>query len=157
MIVPKLYRKRFIPNELIYLKDDEILRVTDEVVVTRWRTLKKRSDFTHGVSCYFLNEGFKISKFYNGDECIYIYCDIIETEIHRDTDEYIFKDLLIDVIVYENGFVKVVDVAEIADALDEGLITSGQAKYALRTLDRLLDIIYSKQFDGYIKFLHGEE
>jgi len=85
--------------------------------------------------------------------CIYIYCDIIEVELND--NEYLFTDLLADVIVYENGFTKVLDLAEIPEALDEGLITLDQAKKALIVLDKLLNMIYDGKLDGFIKQLDG--
>ena len=51
MDYPVLYRKRLIPEECIPLKDDIILYMDDEVIVTKWNTLKPRKDFHHGYSC----------------------------------------------------------------------------------------------------------
>ena len=75
---------------------------------------------------------------------VYWYCDIVEAE--RSDGGYVFNDLLADVIVTPDGTVKVLDVGEIADALDLALITTAQAKIALRVLDRLLKIIYGGRF-----------
>ena len=49
----KLYRRRFIPDELTFLADDEILRLDDEMLVTRWKSLHPRTDFAGGVSVFF--------------------------------------------------------------------------------------------------------
>lgn len=35
----RLYRKRLIPEECVELKDDEILRLDENVIVTRWKCL----------------------------------------------------------------------------------------------------------------------
>ena len=61
----QIYRKRLIPDECILLKDDEILEIDEDYIVTKWKTLKPRRDFSHGYSCYFLKLGFKISKFFS--------------------------------------------------------------------------------------------
>ena len=150
---PTLYRKRFIPNEIIHLKDDEITYMDDEVIVTKWDTLKPRKDFTNGSSCYFLKKGFKVSNIYNRGELVYIYCDIIEVEFDESKNEYIFFDLLVDVIIYPNGFVKVVDLAEIAEGIDKSLITIEQAKKALILTDKLLEIIHSENLEKLTKYL----
>ena len=63
----QLYRRRLIPDECILLKDDIIVKQTEELVITSWNTLNPKIAFSHGCSCYFLNEGFKISKFYRQD------------------------------------------------------------------------------------------
>lgn len=144
----RLYRKRFIPNELIYLKDDVILLQSDDLIITKWNTLKPRNDISRGISAYFLKDGYKISKIYNlQGSVVYWYCDILNIRKDPQQNLYIFEDLLIDVIVYGDGTVKVVDSAELADALDSRLITIGTASQALRILDNLLSIIYNDKFD----------
>jgi len=156
MLKPKLYRKRFIPYEMIYLKDDEILLNEDSLIITKWNTLKPRNDISRGISCYFLNKGFKVSKIYNQkDELVYWYCDIIETQ--KQNDCYIFNDLLVDVILYKNGLVKVVDLDELADALETNLIDDNMLKKALRYLNELLTIIYDNKFDELKKYIEQIE
>ncbi len=156
MECPKLFRKRFIPDEMVLLKDDKIVFADDEIIVTKWNVLRKRSDFTHGASCYFLNKNIKVSKFIDRNENIlYWYCDIIDWKYDKEDNAYIFYDLLIDIIVYENGFVKVVDMSEISDALDKGIIDIELVKKALRAADELLNIIYQNKFDTLKKYIEG--
>ncbi len=139
-----LYRKRFIPMETILLKDDNIVFQNEDVIVTKWNALKPREDFSKVISCYFLKEGYKISRFINkNDNIVYHYCDIIETEYIVQNNTYIFIDLLADVLIYENGFIKVVDIAEIAEALEKNILSLDLAKKALYRLDALLTIIYN--------------
>ncbi len=138
-----LYRKRFIPEEVVPLKDDEIVFADETKIITKWKTLKPRPDFAWGISCYDLQNSYKISRFLDeNNHLVYYYCDIMEWE--KTEDGYLFSDLLADVIIYPNGVVRVVDLAEIADALDEKKITEAQAKKALRILDRLLRRIESE-------------
>ena len=68
MGLPKIYRKRYMPNETVLLKDDEILRLDEDVLVTKWNVLHPKTQFSHGVSCYFLKKGYKISKLLNEKE-----------------------------------------------------------------------------------------
>ena len=143
----KLYRKRYIPNETVYLKDDVVLDREDAVIVTKWNVLHPKAAFSHGISCYYLDRGWKVSKFMDkNDRLVYYYCDIIDTEYREAENAYIFTDLLADVIVYENGFVKVVDLAEIADAREGGIIGEREVSLALRRLDALLELIYDGRF-----------
>ena len=44
-----LYRKRFIPMETIALKDDKILLWQDDLIVTKWNSLKPRRDIGSGL------------------------------------------------------------------------------------------------------------
>ena len=63
------------------------------------------------------------------------------------TDTYIITDLLADVIIYPDGFVKVVDIDELATARDVGLLNDEMLKKSLLTLNHLLQIIYDGGFD----------
>lgn len=146
----KLYRRRYIPDEIVHLKDDKIISADDEKIITKWEVLKKRTDFSHGASCYFLKKGIKVSKFIDENENIlYWYCDIINYEYNEAENSYVFNDLLIDVIIYPDGFVKVVDMEEIADALEKGLIDEEIVKSSLRKTNALLTDIYNGKLDEY--------
>lgn len=141
----RLYRKRFIPDELKLLADDKILHVDDDLIITSWNTLKPRSDFASGISVYYRKEGFKISRHYGADGTFTRwYCDIVaETQT---ADGLIFSDLLIDVVIFPDGTVRVVDLDEAADALEQKLITSDMLMQALRSTDKLLSYIHRGKF-----------
>ena len=148
MNVAKLYRQRLIPPEIILLKDDIIVAQDDEVVITRWNTLNPKTEFSHGCSCYFLKEGLKVSKFYRADDSLlYWYIDIVELTFGEAQDTLICTDLLADVIIYPDGRMKVVDLDELAEALERNLITKEQMTSCLRNLSHLLTMIYRDKFD----------
>lgn len=144
----QLYRKRLIPAECILLKDDVIVNQTEDLVITTWKTLNPKIAFSHGCSCYFLKEGFKISKFYRQDDSLlYWYCDIVEYTHDEQAHTLTATDLLADVIVYPDGRTKVVDLDELAQAFENGLLTATQLTAALRQLNNLLTYIYKDKFD----------
>lgn len=148
MPAPTLYRKRIIPEECVLLKDDKVLYRDKQIIVTGWHSLKPRKDLHHGYSCYFLKEGYKVSKFYREDSSLlYWYCDIVEYDYDGEKDTYIVTDLLADVIIYPDGFVKVVDIDELATALDDKLISEATLKKSLISLNNLLSIIYAGDFE----------
>ena len=139
----KLYRKRYIPNETVFLKDDEIISADSETIVTKWDTLKPRKDFAKGISVYYLKNGYKVSKMINNDnKTVYYYCDIIEPVYNEDDNSYVFNDLLADVKVFTDGKIEVVDLDELAEAFENGFITSSQLSKELRQLNDLLNTIY---------------
>lgn len=142
----KLYRRRYLPKELLWLRDDEIILADDEKIVTAWTSLKPRPDFSHGRSCYFLHKNYKISKFYGHDGSLcYYYCDIIKAEAVA--DGYIFHDLLVDVHVLTDGrTAQILDLDELAAAFEQGEITGADVICALNALHELLAAIYSGQF-----------
>ena len=143
----KLYRRRYIPNENVHLRDDILLYADDKIIVTKWNCLKPRQDFARGYSCYFLEEDYKVSWHINADGTLTrYYCDIIETEHDTASGNYIFHDLLVDVVIMPDGFVKVLDLNEIPEALGEGLISTNKAMHALTVLDKLLGLIYDGRF-----------
>ncbi|MCM1135646.1 MAG: DUF402 domain-containing protein [Clostridium sp.] len=148
MTNPTLYRRRIIPDECILLKDDVILSCSEERIITSWRALRPKKDLHHGCSCYFLKEGFKVSKFcYEDGSLLYWYCDIVDFDYHPDENSLIVTDLLADVIIYPDGFVKVVDLDELVTALESRSISLDTLKLSLVHLNKLLQIIYSGGFD----------
>lgn len=158
MTIPTLYRRRIIPDECIPLKDDTILECTEERIVTSWHALRPKKDLHHGYSCYFLKEGFKVSKFYYEDgRLLYWYCDIVDFEHRKDTNELIVTDLLADVIIYPDGFVKVVDLDELVTALDSDTLSLDTLKSSLQKLDRLLQLIYKGKFDTLTVYIEKQE
>ena len=141
-----LYRKRLIPEECVLLKDDTILRFDEDIVVTSWQALKKRPDLSHGYSVYYRKEGYKISEFYRHDHSLrYFYCDIIDFAPHPDEENaFLVTDLLADVICYPDGRVRVMDLDELTDAFDKGLLSDTLLKKSLLSLNALLGEIYER-------------
>ena len=143
---PIMYRKRLIPNECIRLDRDEILLRSEQLLVTRWNTIRPKKELDHGISCFLLDKGWKISRFLNRDnELICWYCDIIDWTYSPDTDTYIFTDLLADVLIYPSGQIRVVDLDEIADAMEQELLDQTQLCLCMRRLDALLQEIYAQK------------
>ena len=144
----QIYRKRLIPEECILLKDDIIVEQNDDYILTKWKTLNPKTTFSHGCSCYYLKEGFKISKFYRHDgSLLYWYCDIVEYTRRPEDNALIVTDLLADIILYPDGRMHVVDLDELAEAREKGLITQAQTTACLRQLNNLITIIYRDKFD----------
>lgn len=150
----RMFRKRLIPDECVELKEDEIIYQDEEKIVTKWKTLRPRKDFSHGYSCYYLKKGYKISKFLkeNGElKCWY--CDIIKSEWKAEETAWLFTDLLADVIIKETGAVQVVDLDELAEAFEKDLLTGGELAEALRCLNSLLQRIDSGEFEKMITWI----
>lgn len=143
----QLYRKRIIPSECILLKDDVIKEVNNQFILTTWHTIHPKATFTHGSSCYLLNEGIKISKFYKKDgSLLYWYCDIVDYHHIPEKNTLIVTDLLADVIVYPDGSTKIMDIDELADALDSSIISNTLLSSCLRRLYHLLSVIHDGNF-----------
>jgi predicted RNA-binding protein associated with RNAse of E/G family len=158
MTIEKLYRKRIIPSECILLKDDEVVYLDDTVLITKWKTLKPKAEFDHGASAYIFEKGIKVSKFYHADgTLLYWYCDIVDFEADHDTGTLTVTDLLADVIVYPSGRIKVMDLDELADALEQGLITQEQTATCMKRLDALLTLIDRDKFDTLCEYLDSRD
>lgn len=142
-----IYRRRHIPDEIVKLDKDTILYKDDDVIITSWKCIHEREDIERGVSAYFLKKGYKVSKMYNANgDIVYWYCDIMDVFPGNNDNDIIYEDMLLDVIVYPDGSVHVVDADEFAKALEKGMITQKDAVKALNSLDNLLKIIYSGRF-----------
>lgn len=154
----KLFRKRMIPEEIVYLKDDTILHLDAKTIITKWDSLKPRKDFSNGISAYFLQKGFKVSKIFDKHhKLVYWYCDIIEYEYKESEQTYIFTDLLADVVVYPDNSLRVLDLDEIGDALESRLISKEKASKALHLCNQLLEHIYSGEFKKYQNLINQFE
>lgn len=148
MNISKLYRRRLIPSEVTLLKDDVIVRQDDEVIITTWNTLNPKTEFFRGCSCYFLKDGLKVSKMYRSDNTLLRwYIDIVEISIDNTKEALTATDLLADVVIYPDGRMKVVDLDELAEALEKNLITKEQMVNCLRSLNHLLTLVYRDKFD----------
>ena len=143
MNYPVLYRKRFIPDECVKLKDDEILKLDDSVIITKWKALKKRCDISSGYSCYYLKDGYKVSKFLKEDNSLLCwYFDIITYDRDTESNTLTVIDLLADVIIYPDGKMKIDDLDELSEAFEKKLIDESLLKKSLLSLNRLLNEIY---------------
>lgn len=145
----ELYRKRFIPDECILLRDDEIMHMDDDMIITKWKALKPRKDFDSGRSIYYLKEGYKVSEFYLNGEKQYTYWDIIKTEIIE--NKYIFTDLLVDVKIYMDNRIEILDLDEIGECLEKDIITKEDCILAINSLDVLLKKLYNNELEALLK------
>ena len=142
-----LYRRRYIPNEKIFLKDDKVLFCDEKLLITKWTTLNPKTEFAGGVSAFFIDKGWKVSKIidYSG-KLMHWYCDIIDSVIDEETNSYTYEDLLFDVVVYPDGRLQVLDCDEAAEAREKNLISEEQLLKALKSMNTLLKYIYRGKF-----------
>lgn len=155
MNAPILYRKRLIPSETLLLKDDIMLYRDERRIITRWNTIRPKKSLHHGFSCYLLDKGVKVNKFYDhSDNLICWYCDIISHSYDPSSDTYIFTDLLADVLLYPDGRLKVVDLDEMADAVEQGLLSEEMLLKGLRRTNWLLTKIYDGSFAEIQEFIN---
>lgn len=147
MKIEKIYRRRIIPEECILLKDDIIIAQDEETLITTWNTLHPKASFSHGCSCFFLKEGIKVSKLYRSDNTLlHWYCDIVDYSCDQE-GVLTYTDLLADVVVHPDGSAKVLDLDELAEAVERGLITKEQTTRCLNSLHHLLGLVYREKFD----------
>ena len=90
-----LFRRRFIPDEITPLSDDKVLKLEENLIITSWKTLNPRTDFASGMSAYFIDKGWKVSKFLDCEGNIkYWYCDIIDSIVDEENNSYIRAETL---------------------------------------------------------------
>ena len=145
--LPEIYRRRYIPDEIKWLKDDIILRYEPgKILITRWKTLNCKTDFATGTSVFFIDKHIKVSKLRDkdGNLCKW-YCDIVE--IVETPEKITYNDLLFDVVQLPDGEVRVVDIGEAADAYEQGLITKDQLLCGMHATDALLACIRDGSFE----------
>lgn len=147
----KIYRKRFIPNEIVDISSDKVIFRDENKLITKWLPIKPRLDIGSGMSCIYFDKGFKISKIFDkSGNFKHWYCDIIKHEYFKEEDKYVITDLLVDVVVYTDGHFEVLDLEELDEALNENLISFELKKEALEKLNLLLDIIKVGEFESLL-------
>jgi protein associated with RNAse G/E len=152
----KLYRKRYFPDEIVYLKDDVILQYEENLIITKWKSLHPRPDVAGGVSAYVMDKNWKISKMFDERKhLVRWYCDILTAD--KSGDKIVFTDLLIDVIVTPDGVVHVVDMDELGDYIKNGTIDADTACVALHAANELLEAIESGEFERYQELIDSFE
>ncbi|WP_026506920.1 DUF402 domain-containing protein [Butyrivibrio sp. MC2013] len=145
MNAPALYRKRLIPSECIALKDDRILCCNDDHIITSWKAFSSKSYLSKGYSCYYLHEGIKLSKFLKEDGSFSRwYFDIVSYEWSASKDSLTVVDLLADVIIFPDNSMRVMDLDELAKAIEDDLISKKQTIHCLVCLDSLLRMLRKK-------------
>lgn len=143
----KMYRKRFIPDEIVDISDDEVLERNGNIVITRWKPINPRGDIGCGISYTFLRRGYKISKIFDTQgNFIYWYCDVLEYTYDKEKDEYVFIDLLADVKVYPDGRKEVLDFAELTAAFRNKIITGNQLLDAIKSVNMIMEMIQNECF-----------
>ncbi len=148
MFKPVLYRERFIPKELHLLNDDIILRCDEDLIVTSWKAFKEKPYLSYGQSCYYLKKNYKVSKFYTPTGEFHCwYCDIVTYTYKEESNSLIVSDLLADVVIYPSGEMRVLDLDELVEAHNKGLIDTDLLKKSLLSLNRLLSDIHTCGID----------
>lgn len=123
----KIIRKRIIPHEEVDISADELLIKDNNVIITRWLPIKPRKDIGYGISLLDINSNYKVSAFYDKSaKFLYWYCDIVIVSYNKQTDTYIIKDLLVDVIKYPGQEAKLLDVDELEIAFLNKLISKDE-------------------------------
>lgn len=144
----EIYRKRFIPNETILLKDDILITSNDDYLLTSWTSLKPRKDLAKGASLYLFKENIKISKFYGHDGSFLCwYCDVVDYETNEMPSRLTVVDLLADIVIKPDFSYSVLDLDELALAKEQNFIDERRLLLSLRTVNHLLnDILLTGRF-----------
>jgi len=153
--MPKLFRVRYMPYEIVELFSDRILFRDNRYLITSWEPIHPRNDIKSGISCVFLDEGWKISAMKDAQGNITWYCDIVDIRYDAEEDALYFHDLLVDVVLRKDSRLEVLDLDELAEAFEKGLITKEQLVLALKRCNSLLQKIYSTDVPSWIAGMIG--
>ncbi len=147
---PCIVRRRYIPDELTFLDEDFVYELKEDRILTAWEAIHPRTDLMGGLSVYYPKQGFKISKCYDSNrQLVHWYCDIIRFHYHSPafpSYPLYYEDLLLDVVIKNDGQIRVLDTDELADAMEQGIVSPETSCLALRRMHDLLHHIYSGEF-----------
>jgi len=153
--MPKLFRVRYMPYEVVELFSDRILFMDNRILITSWEPIHPRDDIMSGISCVFLEEGWKINAMKDAQGNITWYCDIVDVRYDAEEDALYFHDLLVDVVLRKGARLEVLDLDELAEAYEQGLVTKEQLLLALKRCNKLLQKIYTTDVPSWITELIG--
>ncbi|MFV0519638.1 MAG: DUF402 domain-containing protein [Lachnospirales bacterium] len=142
----KLYRKRLVPKEDVFLKDDVIIHKDNDFIITKWEAINKRKDFDRGLSIFDFKNNVKVSKIMLNNAVVHYYVDIVEYEIDETFCRTI--DLLADVIIKDDK-IFVLDLDEFEYAFKDKSMTTEDILKALKYLDTFLKKIYENGIGSY--------
>lgn len=139
-------RKRLIPNEEVDISGDEQLSFDGNLLVTRWLPIRPRRDIGWGISYTNIEESYKISAVFDCTGYFkHWYWDIIDAQFETGS-RLIVKDLLIDIIVERDFTIKILDIRELEEALETGLICLREHTLALNVLKKIFIDILERNF-----------
>ncbi len=164
-----LFRRRFIPNELTYLGEDEIISFDEETIKTKWKMLRPHEFYSGGESTYYRKKNLKVSAFFDkaGNFALW-YVDIVrelgpeglkvpsDCLLRKNTGDFlenigsfkgtviVYEDLLMDIAVKPNGLIEVLDLDEAIDAYETKLITKEMLHTAMYATNKYLATLYGR-------------
>ena len=154
---PRILRIRYVPSEVIDISGDRMTYMDENVWITKWLPIKPRRDFHNGESYTFYKEGYKVSRFMDKEgQLIYWYCDIIDVEYDQEQNTYRVYDLLVDVRILPDGRISILDLEEMAEALETHVIPQTVVIKALRRLNLLLKRIEEVGIEGLVRYETGD-
>ncbi len=164
-----LFRRRFIPNELTYIGEDEIVSFDEETIKTKWKMLSPHELYSGGESTYFRKKNLKVSAFFDkaGKFALW-YVDIVrelgreglkvptDCLLRRNTEDFlkniedfkgtvlVYEDLLLDIAVTPKGLIELLDLDEAIDAYENNLITKEMLHTAMYAANKHLSTLYKR-------------
>ena len=132
-----------------------IVTADENVIVTKWNTLKPKTAFHHGCSCYF-QIWFKAQQILLGKMAPCCTGTVIfGFSYDSGTNSLTVTDLLADVVIYPDGEVQVADLDELADALERRLAEPALIAACLRRLHHLLTLLHRDKLEQLQSILDG--
>lgn len=144
--VPEMERERVFLGETNLLKEDVMIYRDNELLVVRWDTINRNKVFAKGISFYFPEEKIKVSALFDKDGgLVKYYCEVVEADYNKDSDKYVFRDLIVDVDLYEDGTYEELDEDQLKIALEDDeneIITPEKSREILRVKDNIIRKIH---------------
>ncbi|PIQ25588.1 hypothetical protein COW36_21330 [bacterium (Candidatus Blackallbacteria) CG17_big_fil_post_rev_8_21_14_2_50_48_46] len=132
-------KQKLHPVREVNLSGDTWLHQDEHLCVSYWHLPRTESDqVAHTLTLTIFDEAIQIHSKHNAaGERLYWYCDLLE--VKRDEGGWHLTDLLLDVVVFPDGSTRMLDLGELAEALEEGGIHPQQAAQALRLAETIQD------------------
>jgi uncharacterized protein len=147
MTAPRQVRKtKLHPQREVDLTGDTLLYQDQELQVTAWIAPEHHpNQVKYALTFTLFNQAIQIhSKHDAQGQRLYWYCDLLE--VSQVAETWLLTDLILDVVVYPDYSTRVLDLAEMGEALEENGITPLQAAQALKLAEKVLLWAENKSF-----------
>lgn len=142
-----LLKHKLVPQGTVDITNDKILFFDGNFLVTQWKPENSNMNISSAISLVSIKDGYQISKkFDSNNKFVYWYCDIVKTKWTKETSCLEITDLIIDLVVFPNYQVNCIDLDELTDAKEKGLISSMDFNWAKESSLKLLQKVIEGEF-----------
>lgn len=138
--IKTLLKHKLLPQCTEDITEDEILFFNNDYLVTQWKAKSSNMNIASALSVVSVEHGIQISKKYDKDKKFcYWYCDIVKTKWTPESSCFEITDLLVDVVVFPDNELRMIDLDEFTQSKNNGLLNTSDFQWAQQSVLKLIN------------------